>query len=86
MIAFAVLLAGFVAAAGPLEQAGSKTAQADSAGWATTLSGIALVAAGISGLLGLPMTDLPVGLAIACLALLLAGIWALGAIGRHADN
>ena len=86
MIAFAVLLAGFVAAAGPLEQAGSKAEQTDSAGWAITLSGIGLVAAGISGLLWLRMTDLPVGLAFACLAMLLAGIWALGAIGRYAEN
>ena len=86
VIAFAVLLAGFIAAAGPLEQAGSKAEQTDSAGWTMTLSGIGLVAAGISGLLWLRMTDLPVGLAFSCLALLLAGIWALGAIGRHADN
>jgi len=86
VIAFAALLAGFVAVAGPLEQAGGKAEQTNSAGWAMTLSGIGLVAAGLSGLLWLRMTDLPVGLAFACLALLLAGIWALGAIGRHADN
>jgi len=86
VIAFAVLLAGFVAVAGPLEQAGSKTEQTNSANWAMTLSGIGLVALGISGLLWLRMTDLPVGLVFACLSLLLPGIWTLGAIGRHADN
>ena len=51
-----------------------------------TLSDIVLVAAGVSGLLWLRITDLPVALGLACLALLLASFRALGAIGRTAGR
>ena len=86
VIVFALVLAGFVAAAGRFEQAGSKAAQESCAGWGITVSGMMLVATGISGLLWLRMTDLPVALSFACLAALLAGFWALGAIVRNAGR
>jgi len=47
-----------------------------------TLLGVGLVAAGIAGLLWLHVTDLPPVLALAGLGVLLAGLRAVGALGR----
>ena len=88
VLAFAVVLAGLVAAMGRFEDAGGSSSQADegdrdAGGWRATLGGIALIAAGIAGLLWVGVEDLPAAVALAFLALFLAGSWALGATGRR---
>ena len=82
ILAFALVLAVLVLAAGRFEDAGGKTAQTDAGGWAATLSGIALVVAGIAGLLWLGVADLPPWLALAFLALFVAGFRALSGQSR----
>jgi peptidoglycan/LPS O-acetylase OafA/YrhL len=88
VLAFSVVLAGLVALVGRFEDAGGSASQADgddgdAGGWRATLGGIALIAAGIAGLLWVGVEELPAAVALAFLALFLVGSRALGATGRR---
>ncbi len=80
VLAFAVVLAGFVAVVGRFEDKAGD-AVPEGGRWPATLAGIALTAAGISGLLWIGTAELPTALALVFLGLLLGGFRALGALG-----
>lgn len=86
LAAFSLALAGCVAAAGRFEDAKGAAARQDAGGWMATLLGIVSVAIGVAGLLWLGVTDLPAYLALAFLAVFLAGFRALDATGRGAGG
>ncbi len=86
VLAFSVLLAGFVAVVGRFEDAGCSTSRPDSGGWGVTLSGVVLIACGVSGLLWLGVADMPPGLSLGFLVLFLAGSRFLGAFGQHSKG
>lgn len=82
LLAFAVVLAVLVLMSGRFENDGEAKGRQDTGGWGATLSGIALAAGAIAGLLWLGTADLPVWLALVFLAVFLAGFRALA--GRPA--
>lgn len=75
----ALLLAALVAALAQFERPAGPP---PSAGAGATLAGVVMVAAGIAGLLWVHVADVPASLALAALALLLAGFRGVGALGR----
>ncbi|WP_209425552.1 acyltransferase family protein [Pararhodobacter sp. SW119] len=86
LLAFAVALAGCVAAAGRFEDAGGAAKGADGGGWGSTLLGIALVASAVAGLLWLGVAELPPALGLIFLIFFAAGLRALdGMRGRTED-
>jgi len=86
VLAFSVVLASIVAVVGRFEDAGSSGSRPNAGAWSTTLSGIVLIACGVSGLLWLGVADMPPMLSLVFLALFLAGSRFLGAFGRYSKS
>lgn len=82
MLAFAVVLAGFVAVVGRFEDLDGSAPRPESGGRGATLSGIVLIGCGVSVFLWLGVADMPAALSLVFLVLLLAGSRILGGFGR----